>query len=516
MADRFGTNETTYDLLRMRRTGGSVPGGVSGGLLENKIYRWPADLAQAITTYDPTEAGVNTALAAVSAYDTLTMPSVAIAMTAGITIPANVEVWFLSRNSILSFSGFSGTAITLSAGSTLQRPVVRFVATGDEAIGIEASAADCQVIDPDVEVSGGTLRNHAINGGAARVADEVWEMVLRIGGGHSIAWSADYHFDTASNDTAWHAIESFPIGFDSPTTAGYFAMNHDGSEFYIGKSVSNVGIWKCTNVAAIRAAPSTTPTYTKILDVSDVVDSVYNPMALQNMVWWNDRLCVLLRVSGAGTRYFYGEYASGTWSWFDQAYDTTGSYFITGEYITREYGVAVDYDRLYNAKTLSSLYTLYSGFGHGGSEPLWRNFNDSASLIRATYARKDTTTLIVDESGSTLHDTGLTNKSGRFAGGALFGPQVYIVMQDGELFISSDGATFSSGETRTAGQVLDTAFYGGGSLIWSISAADNAQMSHCSLDGGASFVNKTGDFWSVISGAGLGMALCRGAACVFL
>ena len=522
-ADRFGTYNQITDWLRAQTP--FLPGGVNldgstsiGGGIENKIYVWHAD-GSSIDVFDPfavTDAGLIGAMAVAASGDTIWLPSIPITLTAGITLPVNVNMIGISDNSILSFSGFSGAAITLSANSTVTHFTLTFTATGDDAIGIEAGAADCRVIDVDVTVSGGAVQNHAINGGTARVADEVWEMVLRIGNGHSIAWSDSYNFDTAANDTAWHAIESFPIGFDSPTTAGFFAMEYGGGVFYIGKSASNVGIWKCTNVDAIRAAPATTPTYMQILSASDVIDGVYNPLTLQNMVWWNDRLCIMLRVNGAGTRYYYGEYASGTWSWTDQEYDDTGFVYITSNYATRANGAGVENDRLYNTKTLAALYTLSAGFAHGSTHPLWRNFDGGASLIRTLHGRKDATTLIVDQAGSTLYDTGLVNKYGSFAGGALFGPHVYIVMQDGELFVSTDGTTFSAGQTRTAGHVLDTAFYGGGSLIWAISAADNAQMSHCSLDGGASFNNKTGDFWSVISGAVLGITLCRGSACVFL
>src|SRR5512139_1195957 len=356
----FGLADPQYDALRVLSTQalqiGSVDNTTSaGGGLDNKIYLWPAD-GSTIMTYAATQAGLIAALAAATTGDTVWLPSIPIALTAGVTIPAGAALAAISENSILNFSGFSGVAVTLSVGSIAHRPIINFVATGTDATGILADAADCVVIDPVVNVSGATATNIAIGAGSTPGADEIWMLLYRIGNGYSIAWSNNFDFSDAVNDTTWNAIESWPTGFDAIASNRLFAMNYDGSDFYIAAPTK---IWRCTNVPAIRAAPATTPTYEVVLDSTDSVDG-YNPQDMVAMEWWNDRLCVMLRTTRTG--YYYGEYLMGAWTWTYQGYDTTGYRAITYRVTNNRTGAALDTYHVYNPVTLATYFDKAAGF----------------------------------------------------------------------------------------------------------------------------------------------------------
>src|SRR5512139_1293156 len=112
----------------------SLPGGFA---LENKIYLWPAD-GGAISTFDADQAGLIAALAATATGDTAWLPSIAIALTTGVTVPAGVVLIGISDNAALSFSGFSGAAVTLSADSTVYGISIAIVSNGVDAIGVDA------------------------------------------------------------------------------------------------------------------------------------------------------------------------------------------------------------------------------------------------------------------------------------------------------------------------------------------------------------------------------------------
>src|SRR5512139_3215867 len=126
----FGLADPQYDALRVLSTQALQIGSVdnttpSGGGLENKIYLWPSD-GSTITTYAATQAGLIAALAAAVSGDTVWLPSIPIALATGVTIPAGVALRGISHNAILTFSGFSGTAVTLSAGSLVETFTMTF------------------------------------------------------------------------------------------------------------------------------------------------------------------------------------------------------------------------------------------------------------------------------------------------------------------------------------------------------------------------------------------------------
>lgn len=108
----FGIADPYYDALRVQSNQAVWPdaGGSSsgiGGLLENKIYLWPAD-GSTIATFDPTEAGLIAALAAAASGDTVWMPSIPIACTSSITIPAGVALKAIDLIAPLTFGTLGG------------------------------------------------------------------------------------------------------------------------------------------------------------------------------------------------------------------------------------------------------------------------------------------------------------------------------------------------------------------------------------------------------------------------
>lgn len=73
------------------------PPGIGG--LQNKIYVWHAD-SSTVDIFDPTSAGLNSAIAAAVSGDTVWLPSVTI--SGNHTIPANIRVIGISRGAVLS------------------------------------------------------------------------------------------------------------------------------------------------------------------------------------------------------------------------------------------------------------------------------------------------------------------------------------------------------------------------------------------------------------------------------
>ena len=500
MKRAFGTPDPLQDARRVR-TAQLLGGGAAGGgvilpsSLENKIYLWPAD-GGAISTYDPNQAGLIAALAAAASGDTVWLPSITISCTSAKTIPADVALAGISHNAILSFSGFHGAAIVMSAGSYLFGFSVVYVATGIDAVGIDNQQPDTRVEHMDVQVSGGTLVNIRIGRTTIAGANEVWGVYHESGIGHTLAWSGDFDFLTTGNSATWHMYQSWPGTFDGPDPQKA-AFNPDGSEFYIKQSTS---IWRCTNQAAIRATPSTLPTWDQILSSGTTIDSSYHPISINAMAFWNDRLCAVVRTNRPGL--YYGEYLSGVWTFDYMDIDHTGAYQVTHEYGTTLAGVALDYMDIYNPLTLGVYAALYCGFDGASRQPIWRNFDPATSQAFTVWRANGVSARLVNKSGTVLHDTGVSNQDADYVTGALLGPAVFVVMHTGELFVSEDGTTFTQRATGL-GIIHDAIKQGGGSLIKMYGAASGSPVIALSLDRGATWNNKTGDFWSHTSATGL-------------
>lgn len=107
------------------------------------------------------------AAAAAGSGDTIVLPSQTIALTAGVTLPAGVALVGMGDKSIISASGFSGTAITLAADAMCRSFALAFVSNGTTAIGIDARFARAKIIDVTVMVSGGSASNVAVEMGVS-------------------------------------------------------------------------------------------------------------------------------------------------------------------------------------------------------------------------------------------------------------------------------------------------------------------------------------------------------------
>lgn len=111
--------------------------------LENKILLWPssgADFTYA-NYFDPDEAGLIAALAAAVSGDTIWLPSISIAMTAGISLTAGVTMRGISNKAALAFAGFAGVAITLLALARIENITITYDGTGQvSATGVLATS----------------------------------------------------------------------------------------------------------------------------------------------------------------------------------------------------------------------------------------------------------------------------------------------------------------------------------------------------------------------------------------
>jgi len=100
--------------------------------------------------------------AATAAGDTIVLPSRTIAVSAGATLAAGVALVGMSDKSVLSFSGFSGTAITLAADAICYGFTLTYASSDTTAVGIDAQFAGALVRGVVVNVSGGSVSNVGI------------------------------------------------------------------------------------------------------------------------------------------------------------------------------------------------------------------------------------------------------------------------------------------------------------------------------------------------------------------
>lgn len=174
MTVRLGRGEDNYEALKLLSL--SAPSFAEADLssvivygstfIPNEIYLWKSNGAD-VTTYAPTEAGLLAAIAASASGDSIWLPSMPIALTAGITLQGCTALVGIDEYSILNFSGFSGAAITMADNAVCNRFSVIYVASGATAIGIDARFAGAVVNDVNVHVFDGSSDNIAIWAGAA-------------------------------------------------------------------------------------------------------------------------------------------------------------------------------------------------------------------------------------------------------------------------------------------------------------------------------------------------------------
>lgn len=469
----FGVADPQYDALRVQSNQAVWPdaGGapvIGAGGIENKIYVWHAD-GSTIDLFDPDAAGLALALAAAASGDTVWLPSIPIACTAAITVPASVALTGISHDAILTFTGFATAAVTLSTNSIMEH----FTLTHSDGIGFDASASGAKVIDMIVTADQpGTV-------GYDVVVDEIWVMSNGALGNDSLCWS-NY---TRSGSRVWNKVASLP------GTPMDFAVADDGSAVYL-QLASDQSIYKCTNPKA------GSPTWTQIayLGLSTGLGTItgylgyqIGPITIQGTT--------LITTAGVGAHtWIYGTYNGTSWTWSSES----------NANIFRPSDVGLD--------SWAGSQFLYDG-AHSLVEDLGFDPNN-ARIWHRTGARRYVATVHVATNnvairlpGEAWVDVGgfttgsqITATSIRGAHGGL---QVYCVSGvNGHLFLSNNGLTFSDIATWAIGYVEDDVEAGGGNLIWiKASVLQNAEMGRAYSRAGAVLDDLTGNFWSIVYGS---------------
>lgn len=491
----LGKSEDNYDSLKLitQALGNNVAGDGGGGVLQNHIYLWPSN-GDLPSDYVPTSAGLAAALAASTSGDTIWLPSMTIALTAGITLPAGVALTAISMDALLAFSGFSGVGITCSIGSSVSGFTVTMVSNGTTAIGIEARVTDALVERMNVTASGGTVINIAVDLGAdLRIlqANEAW-----LAGGSTlgsaeevIAWSDDWY----TGNPHWNRVAG---ALPEVTKLEWAGMASDGTTLYASfgptftlpsklymcaNPKGAVPVWTCILQAGTVIGPYTIDTY---------FSYTYGPV-----VTVSDRIWVaahIARTDFAEPNLVVLTHDGVSWTVID-ALVING---IGAEGVGR--GLVATAGLLYNApgtllenlsgganaigyefyRTLAGAY--YLSYKHGGNLYIHGQSTDYQNLGATSFDS----------------DTQFTKISG-----AEESTWVYAVSHLGDFWASSDGSTFTNLETWKKGYSRDRARLGGGILGWTSIEfiAHGNQIGKVSSDNGATWgADLTGDWWSAV------------------
>lgn len=447
----FGQADPIYDSLRVPSNqsiwNGPNDSGNTGGGLENKIYLWPSD-ASTISTYDPTEAGLDAAITAAAAGDTIWLPSIEIACTTQKTIPASVALRGISHNAILNFSGFADPCIILSADSVIED----FSLNHDDGKWFDASADGSKAL----RIHGAAYR--AIIGiDTAPRAREVWLA------------TADDIFWLDLLTSTWHKITP-GLG----TQVRFFTTN-DGAALYL--YIYNTGWYKLTT-------PKTSLASSQIYD--DSADH-----ATHNGISDGTNLHILQPVNYVARSWKFSTYNGSTWayggtytvSWFqadvvgkdftclwDQVWDSTGTRFENGT-------------------------DDYRGEGDG-----WVNSNGTRFVVSL---RSGHLYLHTPGVGDVL-DYGATGDPSRECSirGAMSGPHVMAIDHLGIMHYSANGSSFATGATWLKGFAYDDKLTGGGDAIWApVALADNGVPARVYDVSTWDHIDLTNNFWSLTSGS---------------
>lgn len=98
-------------------------------------------------TYMPVESELIAALASALYGDSIFLPSIKIELVQGITVPQGVHVFGIDKAAILSFAGFSGTAIVLAEDVELKDLTIQL---GDNIDGVDARFSGTNVEDVEI------------------------------------------------------------------------------------------------------------------------------------------------------------------------------------------------------------------------------------------------------------------------------------------------------------------------------------------------------------------------------
>lgn len=507
----FGLADPQYDALRvfsaqsLEVTAGD--GAVSTGGLENKIYLWPAD-GSPISTYAATQAGLVSALAAAVSGDTVWLPSIPIALTTGVTVPAGANLIGISDNAALSFSGFSGAAVTLSAGSSIFGFSITMVSNGVDAIGVNAVAAGSRAEHLTIVVSGGSTRNLRVLSGvnAQSTVVEMWSIYKDV----TIAWAETT--GQVGDSPTWHTI-ALPANFVESTHnefAQSLQIDHLGHYLYVTGQDSGNGnrgtVWQLTNLAAIRATPATAPSWsviaysTQVVSAGTLLASTY--IRCFYIRCFGDSL-YLRAENSAGANTILGIYNGSSWTWrngvggdADKAYQAV----YGGVYAALNLTAGSSYVRDWLTDAI-----IGSGFGQKFGidhfSEIWRRFDAPNKYTHPIVKTGDTVWLHEDTTGTetSISNTGTNPQDEATVRGAYTSDAVYCVDAAGDLYVSSDSLAYSNVATWAKGWAMNTVIDGSGDLLWLIkSQTDTNPVVRLYSTAGSLLDDLTGDLWTVL------------------
>lgn len=168
--DRLGKLDPHYDAMRVATIArvGLGRGQVSPALIGVKNLVALYDSGQEIVTYYPaTQAGLVSALALAGNNDSVWLPSRIIVLTTGIVLLAGAALLGIDEKAALSFSSFSGTAITMAANSICYNFRMTFTSNGVTAIGVDARFSGSKTDRLIVEIAGGSTTRVGVWAGVA-------------------------------------------------------------------------------------------------------------------------------------------------------------------------------------------------------------------------------------------------------------------------------------------------------------------------------------------------------------
>ncbi len=331
------------------------------------------------------------------------------------------------------------------------------------------------------------------------VAIEVWTANIATGAsGLGIFWT-----DNIGAATAWNKVAALP--FPAAGLLNIYLTKYGERLYIVGinsDDSNHIEIWKTDN------PKDGSPTWVNILETT--VDTLGgNPITLIDQNHLGDYAIavdpdtgVLAAMVGVGAiDTYYGEYINNAWNWtIGQFWE--GAYGSTGE---MDYRIAMKNLgggtwNVYEPPSVMTLEVIGGGPNNYTPYGLWRSSTRAVTMLHDNNGGgNQLRTLITAELGFTYSSA--TYDYPNCLTGAFDGDEVLMVTRDGYFVRSADGS--AADQTAVWASRLDNEQFvcdldseGGGVLIWTstINSADVCVRG--STDGGANWVDYTGDMLS--------------------
>jgi hypothetical protein len=504
---KLGRGETIYDAQRVLTLALDELGGGAGGvgsLLLNRILHFDAS-SDTITLYEATQAGLLAALVAATAGDTVRLPSRTITLTTAITVPSGASLaGIVGGAALLSFSGFGGVAITLAAYARATSFALDFSATTSPSTGINGRALGTWIEQVRVRVTGPGPGDIGIDTGAGEPVREVWLIdcvSLTFGTPKRLLWSNNF-FDPTT--TVWN-VSALPAGLTSgPGSQPHgFDVSLDGQTGYLLSYDTTIKIWRTLN---LRDA---SPTWTAILTEGGGGGGPADMDGVGQIWAHGANLYCMSRTSGIGGPRYHGKYDGAAWTWtitpITHVWDSRNEAVFPAHY-TWHAAAPID-NAVYNLAGVPVHSWLYSASFTPNNRNSWLNAMGGPKYLPVALPGDpaNTSRLRNVETGVDLLTGLIGNPRNVWVRGAWLGVGAcitvpYAVGTAGDLWTSGDGIIFSLKSTWQSGVVEPGNLDNLDRLAWarlSVSTGSGAEIIRASLDGGITWVNKTGNFWSI-------------------